>query len=254
MDNIKNYIFDMDGVLLKGNTPIDGAQEMFDRLAEKGINYAVLTNNPIFTPGDLQHRLAYMGLNVSEDKIYTSAMATANFVKSQRPNCSAYVIGESGLTTALHNAGITITSFDPDYVILGETTNYSFDQVTKACTLVAKGCRFICTNPDNSTPLESKLVPAAGALAALIYTATGVEPYYIGKPNPLMMKSVLRYMGAHSSETVMVGDRMDTDIKSGLEAGMRTILVMTGVTTKDMIDKFPYSPTVVYNSVADIEK
>ena len=252
---IKNYIFDMDGVLLRGNTPIPGAQEMINRLVEKELNFAVLTNNPIYTPGDLQHRLSYMGLEIPENKIYTSAMATASFVSTQKPGCSAYVIGESGLTTALHNAGITITSFEPDYVILGETTNYSFDQITTACSLVAKGCRFICTNPDNSTPLENgKLVPAAGALASVISTATGVAPYYIGKPNPLMMKSVLRFIGAHSSQSAMVGDRMDTDIIAGMEAGMTTILVLTGVTDREMADKFPYSPTYIYNSVADIEK
>ena len=255
MDNIKNYIFDMDGVLLRGNTPIEGVQAMLDRLTQKGLNFAVLTNNPIYTPGDLQHRLSYMGLEIPEKCIYTSAMATANFVSKQKPGCAAYVIGESGLTTALHNAGITITSFEPDYVILGETTNYSFDQISVACSLVKKGCRFICTNPDNATPLENgKLVPAAGALASVISTATGVEPYYIGKPNPLMMKSVLRYMGAYSSESAMVGDRMDTDIIAGMEAGMTTVLVLTGVTDRDMADKFPYSPTYILNSAAEIEK
>lgn len=244
----------MDGVLLRGNELIPGVQEMFDRLTEKGKNYAVLTNNPFYTPGDLQHRLTYMGLNVPENKIYTSALATANFINSQKPNCSAYVIGESGLTTALHNIGVTITSFDPDYVILGETTNYSYDQVATACTLVKKGCKFICTNPDNSAPVEGgKIVPAAGAFAKLVSTTTGIEPYYIGKPNPLMMKYVLRYIGAHSSETAMVGDRMDTDVIAGLEAGMTTVLVLSGVTSKDMINKFPYSPTYILNSVAEIE-
>ena len=252
---IKNYIFDMDGVLLRGSLPIYGAQEMFDRLEAKGLNYAVLTNNPIYTPGDLQHRLSYLGLNVPEEKIYTSAMATAKFISNQNPGCSAFVIGESGLTTALHNAGITITSFDPDYVILGETYNYSYDQITTACTLVSKGCRFVCTNPDNSTPMEDgRLVPAAKALASVVSTATGVEPYYIGKPNPLMMKSVLRFMGAHSGESCMVGDRMDTDIIAGMEAGMETVLVLTGVTTRDMVKKFPYTPTRILDSVADLEK
>jgi len=255
MDNVKNYIFDMDGVLLRGNTPIPGAQDMIKRLTEKGLNFCVLTNNPIYTPGDLQHRLAYMGLDIPEDKIYTSAMATANFVKTQKPGCSAYVIGESGLTTALHNSGITITSYDPDYVILGETTNYSFDQITKACSLIKKGSRFICTNPDNSSPVDNdKLIPAAGALASLVSTATGVAPYYIGKPNPLMMKSVLRFMGAHSGESAMVGDRMDTDVIAGMEAGMTTILVLTGVTTRELAEKFPYSPNIIMESVAEIEK
>lgn len=253
MDNVKNFIFDMDGVLIRGNSPVKGVQEMLDRLTAKGINFAVLTNNPIYTPRDLQHRLSYIGLEIPEKSIYTSAMATANFVKTQHPECSAYVIGESGLTTALHNAGITITSYNPDYVILGETTNYSFDQIATACTLVKKGCRFICTNPDNSTPVDNgKLVPAAGALASMIYTATGVEPYYIGKPNPLMMKSVLRYMGARSGESAMVGDRMDTDIIAGMEAGMTTVLVLTGVTDREMADKFPYSPTYILDSAAEL--
>jgi len=255
MKEIKNYIFDMDGVLVRGNTPIPGIQEMLNRLEEKNINFAMLTNNPFYTPKDLQHKLAHSGLEIQEERIYTSAMATASFIDSQHPNGSAYVIGESGLTTAIHNVGYTITKYNPDYVILGETTNYSFDQISEACTLIKKGARFICTNPDPSGPVENGgVVPSAGALAALVSTTTGIKPYYIGKPNPLMMRSVLRYIGAHSSESAMVGDRMETDIKAGLEAGMTTILVLTGLTTREKAATFPYSPTVILESAAELEK
>ena len=252
IDNIKNYIFDMDGVLVLGNTPIDGVQDFINNLISKNINFAVLTNNPFYTPKDLQYKLSHVGLSIPEERFYTSAMATASFLKAQKPNGSAYVIGESGLTTAIHNIGYTITKYNPDFVVLGETTNYSFENIAEACTLIKNGARFICTNPDPAGPTENGIVPAAGALASLISATTGKEPYFIGKPNPLMMRSVLRYINAHSEETVMVGDRMETDIKSGMEAGMKTILVLTGLTTKEDADKFPYSPSYILNSVVDI--
>lgn len=244
---------DMDGVLVRGSTAIPGAQQFIERLIEKEAKFAVLTNNPMYTPRDLQHRLKNAGLEVPVESIFTSAMATAQFLQTQMPYGSAYVIGESGLTVALHDVGYIVTDRDPDYVVLGETTNYSFERISKAVRLVAAGARFIATNPDPSGPTEKGLEPACGAMAALIETATGIKPYFVGKPNPLMMRSALRFMGAHSEETVMVGDRMDTDIVAGMESGMQTVLVLTGVTKREEVSQFPYRPTQILESVADIE-
>ncbi|MHB9037642.1 MAG: HAD-IIA family hydrolase [Armatimonadota bacterium] len=253
MSTKKCYLLDMDGVLVRGSTAIPGAQAFIERLLGNDIRFAVLTNNPMYTPRDLQHRLALVGLKVPHDHLFTSAMATAHFLHTQMPGGSAYVIGEAGLTSALHDVGYVQTERDPDYMVLGETTNYSFERISRAVRLVAAGARFIATNPDASGPSEKGLEPACGAMAALIEKATGVAPYFVGKPNPLMMRSALRFLGAHSEETVMVGDRMDTDMVAGMESGLDTILVLTGVTTEDMITKFPYRPLRVVASVADIE-
>ncbi|OPZ85504.1 MAG: Ribonucleotide monophosphatase NagD [bacterium ADurb.Bin429] len=247
------YLLDMDGVLVRGNTPVPGAQEFITRLTERGIPFLIITNNPFYTPRDLQHRLSTQGLQVSEQHIYTAAMATAQFLAHQRPGGTAFVIGEAGLTSALHDVGYIITSVNPDYVVLGETFAYNFEQVTQAVRLVAAGARFIATNPDVSGPAEQGIVPACGAMAALIEKATGIAPYFIGKPNPLMMRSALNYLNVHSEETTMVGDRMDTDIISGIEAGMETILVLTGITRQEDIERFSYRPTRVVASVAAIE-
>lgn len=249
----KAYLLDMDGVLMRGKTPIPGAQEFIERLIASSARFAILTNNPMFTPRDLQHRLVNNGLNVPIDRLFTSAMATAQFLKSQKPNGSAFVIGESGLTTALYGVGYVLTDNTPDYVVIGETTNYSYEALSKAVNLVYDGARFIATNPDNNGPSERGIEPACGAMAALVEKATGVAPYFIGKPNPLMMRMALRFLGAHSEETIMVGDRMDTDIISGVESGLETILVLTGLTSEDQVKRFPYCPTRILNSVADIE-
>lgn len=243
----------MDGVLVRGRTQIPGAQEFISRLTANGIRFLVLTNNPIYTPRDLQHRLQSEGLDVPADRLFTSAMATAQFLHTQRPGGTAYVIGEAGLTQALHEIGYVLTSRGPDYVVLGETTFYNFERITAAIRLVAAGSRFIATNPDPTGPSEDGISPACGAMAALIEKATGVAPYFIGKPNPWMMRSALRFLGAHSEEGVIVGDRMDTDIVAGIESGLETILVLSGVTKPDEIARFPYQPARVVNSVADIE-
>jgi NagD protein len=253
MADKKTYLLDMDGVLVRGPHTIPGAQEFIRRLTDKGHRFAVLTNNPMHTPRDLQHRLKHTGLEVSPDRLFTSAMATAQFLNAQRPGGSAFVIGESGLTTALHDVGYLFTETNPDYVVLGETFSYSFQQISKAVRLVAAGARFIATNPDASGPTEKGIEPACGAMAALIEKATGISPYFVGKPNPLMMRAALRFIGAHSEDTIMVGDRMDTDIVAGMESGMETILVLTGVTAESDIARFPYRPTMVLPSVAEIE-
>lgn len=247
------FISDMDGVLIRGNHPIPGAQEFINTLREKAIPFMLLTNNSRFTPRDHQARLSSIGIDIPADSIFTSALATANFLDSQRPNGSAFVVGEAGLTTALHEVGYVLTAHNPDYVVLGETPYYSYESLTTAIRLIENGARFIGTNPDVTGPSEAGTTPATGSVAALITAATKVQPYFVGKPNPLMIRSALRKMGAHSGYTTMIGDRMDTDIVAGTESGMETILVLTGVTSEKDIERFPYRPGRVVNSIADIE-
>jgi len=242
----------MDGVLVHEEMAIPGAAEFVGRLREMGRPFLLLTNNSIYTPRDLKARLLRSGIEVPEEFIWTSALATAQFLNDQRPGGSAYVIGEAGLTTAMHEIGYVLSERDPEYVVLGETRTYSFEAITTAIRLIEKGARFIATNPDPTGPSAAGSIPATGSVAALITRATGVSPYFVGKPNPLMMRSALNRIDAHSETTVMVGDRMDTDIVSGLEAGLRTILVMTGSTKAGQVDRFPYRPTQVLDSVADI--
>lgn len=249
----KNYLIDMDGVLMRGSSIIPGADQFLARLEARGCKYLILTNNPIFTPADLAHRLQATGLNVPEAKIFTSAIATIKFLQRQKPNGKAFVIGESGLTSPIHNIGYIITDIQPDYVILGETYAYNFDMITKAIRLIDAGAKFLATNPDASGPTERGIEPACGAMAALIEKASGKSPFFIGKPNPLMMRMALNYLEAHSEETVMVGDRMDTDVVAGLTSGMDTILVFSGVTQPGEIARFPYLPTHTFDSVMDIE-
>ncbi len=249
---VETWLTDMDGVLVHEEDVIPGAPEFIEALKASGKRFLVLTNNSIFTPRDLAARLRGSGIDVPEQAIWTSALATAQFLAEQRPGGSAYVVGEAGLVTAMHDVGYVMTDRDPDYVVLGETRTYSFEAITRAIRLIEKGARFIATNPDPSGPSPAGTLPATGSVAALISTATGRQPYYIGKPNPLMMRSALNRLDAHSETTLMVGDRMDTDIISGLEAGLRTVLVLTGSTSRQQIEHFPYRPTRVVDSVADL--
>jgi NagD protein len=252
MEGITHCFTDMDGVIIHGSTLIPGAADFVQRLQKRDIPFLILTNNSQYTPRDLQVRLSYMGLNVPAEAIFTSALATAQFLKEQIPNGRAFVVGESGLTTALHDIGYVLTDQDPEYVVLGETTTYSFQRLTLAIRFVAAGARFIATNPDVMGPGDGGIVPATGSVAALVSAATGVKPYFVGKPNPLMMRMALRTLGAHSENTVMIGDRMDTDIISGMESGLRTLLVLSGVTTREQVERFPYRPTWIRESVADV--
>ncbi len=249
---IRNWLIDMDGVLVHEETAIPGADAFLACLGELGMRFLVMTNNSIYTPRDLSARLRASGLDVPETSIWTSALATAQFLRLQRPGGSAFVIGEAGLTTALHDAGYTLSERDPDYVVLGETRTYSFERVTRAIRLVSEGARFIATNPDPTGPTSDGPVPATGAVATLISTATGVQPYFVGKPNPLMVRSALNTLNAHSEVSGVIGDRMDTDVKSGLEAGMFTVLVLTGSTAADEVGRYPFRPSLVVDSVADL--
>ncbi|MFG2171231.1 HAD-IIA family hydrolase [Streptomyces niveus] len=249
---IESWLTDMDGVLIHEGVPVPGADAFIKRLRETGRPFLVLTNNSIYTPRDLHARLSRMGLDVPVESIWTSALATAKFLDNQHPSGTAYAIGEAGLTTALHDAGYVLTDADPDFVILGETRTYSFEALTKAIRLINDGARFIATNPDNTGPSPEGALPATGSVAALITKATGKDPYFIGKPNPLMMRTGLNALGAHSESSAMIGDRMDTDILAGLEAGMETFLVLTGVTGTADIGQYPFRPTNVVDSIADL--
>jgi NagD protein len=249
---IHSWLMDMDGVLVREEEPIPGAAEFIARLRELEIPFLVLTNNSIYTARDLSARLRNSGIELPEERIWTSALATARFLEDQRPGGSAYVIGEAGLTTALHSAGYTLTERNPEYVVLGETRTYSFERITQAIRLIAAGARFIATNPDATGPTLDGPLPATGSVAALISRATGVAPYFVGKPNPLMMRSALNAIDAHSETTAMIGDRMDTDVVSGLEAGMETILVLTGLTTGEDAERHPYRPSRIIDSIADL--
>jgi NagD protein len=241
----------MDGVLVREEHALPGAVEFLARLVEKDRRFLVLTNNSIFTPRDLSARLVKSGLHIAEESIWTSALATATFLADQLPHGSAYVIGEAGVTTALHEVGYTLTDRDPDFVVLGETRTYSFEAITRAIRLIEKGARFIATNPDVTGPSEDGPLPATGSVAAMITKATGRDPYFVGKPNPMMLRSALNKIEAHSESTVMVGDRMDTDIVAGIEAGLETILVLTGSTRAADVARFPWRPSRVLDSIAD---
>ena len=247
-----SYLMDMDGVLVHEEHIIPGADAFIAELTARDANFIVVTNNPIYTRRDLRARLRATGLEIPEERIWTSALATAQFLHNQRPGGTAFVIGEVGLTTAMHEAGYVLTDRNPDYVVLGETRTYSFEAITTAIRLIGAGSRFVVTNPDPTGPSRAGVLPAAGAVAALIEKATGRTPYFVGKPNPLMMRSAMRAIGAHSETTLMIGDRMDTDVIAGLESGMPTVLVMTGISTLETVAQYPFRPTMVINSVADL--
>ena len=249
---IECWLTDMDGVLVHENQPLPGASALLEQWRDEGKPFLVLTNNSIFTPRDLSARLKAAGLDVPEEFLWTSALATADFLKSQMPGGSAYVVGEAGITTALHEAGFVMTESDPDYVVMGETRNYSFDAITKAIRLINGGARFIITNPDATGPSADGPLPATGAVAALITKATGREPYVVGKPNPMMFRSAMNKIGAHSENTGMIGDRMDTDIIAGIEAGLHTILVLTGISDQAEIDRYPFRPDEILGGVIDL--
>lgn len=249
---VHSWLTDMDGVLVHENLAIPGAAEFLAELQRTERRFLVLTNNSIFTPRDLRARLARSGIDLPEENIWTSALSTAAFLEDQSPGATVYVLGEAGLTTALHEAGMILSDTDAEYVVLGEMRAWSLPALTKAINLIIGGAKFIATNPDPTGPSPDGILPATGSVAALITRATGIEPYYCGKPNPFMMRAGLNHIGAHSEHTVMIGDRMDTDVISGLEAGMRTILVLSGITQREEVGRYPFRPTRIYDSIADV--
>ena len=248
----KGFICDMDGVIYHGNQVLPGVVEFIDWLHRENKEFLFLTNNSGYTPRELQQKLARMGLDVSEEHFYTSALATAAFLKTQAPGCSVYAVGEAGLFNALYDAGITMNDVNPDYVVMGEGKSYSLETLTKATNLVRNGAKLIGANSDLTGPIENGIAPACRALIAPIELATGKQAYFCGKPNPLMMRTGLNILGCHSNEAVMVGDRMDTDVISGMESGMSTVLVLSGVSTRETIDTFAYTPSMVLDGVGNI--
>ena len=246
------FICDMDGVIYHGNQILPGVAEFIQWLHDEQKEYLFLTNNSGYTPKELNQKLARMGLDVPEEHFYTSARATAAFLKEQAPGCSVFAIGEAGLLNALYDAGITMNDVNPDYVVVGEGRSYSLETLTKATNLVLSGAKLIGANSDVSGPIEKGIAPACGALIAPIEMATGTKAYFCGKPNPLMMRTGLRLLNCHSGDAVMVGDRMDTDIISGMESGMSTVLVLSGVSTMETLNTYAYRPGMVLKGVGEI--
>jgi NagD protein len=250
--NKKGFICDMDGVLYHGNHLLDGAKKFVDWLKSENKEFLFLTNSSERSPKELSQKLARLGIDVGEEHFYTSALATASFVAWQSPGSTVYVIGEAGLINAIYDSGLSMNDISPEYVIVGETRGYSFEKIEKAVELVQKGAKLIGTNPDKTGPTEKGIMPATGALIAPIEIASGRSAYFIGKPNPLMMRSAMKKLGTHRGETVIIGDRMDTDIVAGTEAEIDTVLVLTGVTQKDHINDFSYRPRYVLNNVGEV--
>ena len=250
--DIECWLTDKDGVLVQGDVPIPGAADLLTCWVDTSRRFLVLTNDSSFTARDLSARLDKAGLIVPEENLWTSALATADFLASQQPGARIYVVGEAGLAIALHDAGFVMVEDDPDYVVIGETRNYSFEAITLAINHIIGGARFIATNPDTIGPSESGVLPATGSVAALITAATNRHPYIVGKPNPMMFRSAMNRIEAHSETTAMIGDRMDTDIIAGIEAGLFTVLVLTGITGRKDLERFPYRPSLVVESVAEL--
>ncbi len=248
----KGFLCDMDGVIYHGNHILPGAAEFIHWLQDTHKEYLFLTNNSGMTPRELHQKLWRMGLDVPEEHFYTSALATAAFLADQAPGCSVYALGEAGLLNALYDRGITMNDVNPDYVVIGEARAYSLDTLTKATNLVLAGAKLIGANSDTCGPTDEGIAPACRALIAPVEIATGKQAYFCGKPNPLMMRTGLRMLGCHSGEAVMIGDRMDTDVISGMESGMATVLVLSGVSTRATLDEFAYRPSVVLDGVGDI--
>ncbi len=249
----KAFLIDMDGVINRGSSLIPGSLQFVDRLQRANHKFLFLTNNSYYTPEQLNRNLCNLGIEVGEDHFYTSAMAVASFLLYQKPGCSAYVIGGKGLHVELEKANITITRDNPDYVIVGETEKYDYAKIVEATLLIGEGARFIATNPDITGPTERGPVPACGALVAPIEKVTGMAPYFLGKPNPAMMYWARKKLGVHSASCFMIGDRMDTDIIAGIESGMTTCLVLSGITTREMAHRFPYQPDYIFKNIGEID-
>ena len=248
----KGYICDMDGVIYHGNLLLDGAAQFVHWLEENQKKYIFLTNSSERSPRELQEKLGRLGLHVGEEHFYTSALATAAFLKSQCPSGSASVIGEAGLVGALYNAGFSMNDVNPDYVVVGETSSFSYEKILKAVKLVRGGAKLIGTNPDITGPIENGSAPATRALISPIEMTCGKQAYFVGKPNPLMMRHAQKRLGVKPEDMAIIGDRMDTDVIAGIESEMDTVLVLSGVTTPEIMNSYPYRPTYVLNGVGDI--
>jgi NagD protein len=253
IDETKNYLIAIEGVLIRGDQMIPGADLFLQQLRKRKVKFLLLTNNSRYTPSDLTFRLQKLGLTVQVEEVFTSALATAHYLHIQKSNGSAYIIGESGLLSALREINFVITDKNPEYVVLGGTDRYNIEEITKAINLILNGAHFICTNPEPSGMSQDGLFPATGAMAALLQKATGIEPFFIGKPSPLMMRLALSYLGTHSRDAIVIGDRMDTDILAGIQNGIETILVLTGSTRLEDLARVAYEPTYIIRSIADFD-
>ena len=246
------FICDMDGVIYHGDQIIPHVKEFMNWLEKNNKSYLFLTNSSERSPRELAQKLGRMGLHVDESHFYTSALATASFLASQHKGCSVYVIGEPGLTYALYEAGLSMNDVNPDYVVFGETRSLNYEKIERAVRLVMNGAKLIGTNSDLTGPSEHGIIPACRALISPIEQTTGKRAYYIGKPNPLMMRHALKKLGYHRIEAAIIGDRMDTDIIAGIESELDTALVLSGVTTAETIDDFPYRPKYILRDVGEI--
>ncbi|MDX9724763.1 MAG: HAD-IIA family hydrolase [Bacteroidales bacterium] len=246
------FIIDMDGVIYHGNKILPGVPEFLRWLEDSGKKYLFLTNASQRTPKELQEKLQRLGIIAGEEHFYTSALATAGFLSSQKPNGSAFIIGDAGLIHAMYSVGYTTNNVNPDYVIVGDTSSYNFEKIELAVNLVLKGARLIGTNPDVSGPVETGISPSVKALIAPIEIVSGREAYFVGKPNPLMMRIALKRLGLKREEAIVIGDRMDTDIRCGMESEIDTLLVLSGITSREDIDSFPYRPKYVLNGIIDL--
>ena len=248
----RGILCDMDGVIYHGNRILPGTLDFVAWLRSTEIPFLFLTNSSERSPRELSEKLHRMGVDIEETHFYTSAMATAAFLASQTPGGSAYVIGQPGLINALYQAGFSTNDVNPDYVVVGETPMYTYETIKRAVSLVRKGAKLIGTNPDLTGPAEDGIIPACGALVAPIELATGVRAYFVGKPNPLMMRTGLSLLGCPREDALIVGDRMDTDIISGIESGIETVLVLSGVTQREDLARFGFGPDYVLEHVGQL--
>ncbi len=246
------FIIDMDGVVYHGNKLLPGVCDFLTWLEESGKKYLFLTNSPERTPEELQEKMKRLGINVGEDHFYTSALATASFLDSQKPKGSAYIIGDAGLIHALYSVGYTVNNVNPDYVVVADPNSFNYEKIAMAINLVIKGAKLIGTNSDISGPVENGIAPSTKALISPIEIVSGKQAYYVGKPNPLMMRIALKRLGVRREDAIVIGDRMDTDIRSGLESEIDTLLVLSGITDQNEIDQFPYRPLYVLNGIIDL--
>ncbi len=248
----KGFISDMDGVIYHGNKLLPGVKDFVKWLRKEKKRFLFLTNSSERTPRELQEKLHRMGVDVDRNVFYTSALATAQFLASQKPQGTAFILGEAGLINAMYNVGYTMNNIDPDYVVVGDTRNYSYEKLEQAVNLVLRGAKLIGTNPDLTGPIENGIAPSVKALISPIELAAGKQAYFVGKPNPLMMRIALKKLGVQREDAIIIGDRMDTDIIAGIESEIDTLLVLSGISTRETIKAFPYIPKYVLNGVGDI--
>ena len=246
------FLIDMDGVIYRGGDLIQGAPEFIKRLKRSGVPFLFLTNNSQRTRRDVATRLSRMGIDVADEHVFTCAVATARFLAQQLPGGTAYVIGEGGLLQALHANGYSIVDRDPDYVVVGEGRAFTFEMFEAAQRMILRGAKLIATNLDPNCPTQDGPRPGCGAIVAMLETATGIRAFSVGKPSPVMMRTARKEIGLATAETVVIGDTMETDILGGVQMGYRTVLVLSGSTKREDLDRYAYRPDLVVDSIADL--